>query len=159
MAVLNSDKIEIFPTSIARPNFPYARVLTEDHILDMIRSAAPADSYVITETYSDSEPFEFIINGYYVKLNASISNKHSFGGNNVYAHIFLDTSSPSHPQLYGTDDGDSFTGVQFTDTASIEAPTGLEDYERVTLHILKKVGSTFVVPRTSLKCFDGGEID
>ena len=75
---LESTKIEVFPTSIARPGFPYARVLTEDHILDMIRSAAPTESYVLTDTYSDTAPLEFVINGYYVKVNATSSSRHSY---------------------------------------------------------------------------------
>lgn len=155
---LDSSKIEVFPTSIERPGFPYARVLTEDHILDMIRSAAPTESYVITDTYADSAPFEFVINGYYVKVNATASAKHSFGGNNVYAHIFIDTTSPTHPQLYGTDNGTSFTGVAFTDSATPTVPTGLTNYEHHVLHILQKSGSTFSIPLTSHKCVDGGEI-
>ena len=156
---MESSKIEVFPTSIARPGFPYARVLTEDHILDMIRSAAPAKSYVITDTYSDTAPFEFVINGYYVKVDASSSSKHSFGGNNVYAHIFIDTTSPTHPQLYGTDDGTSFTAVKFTDSATPPVPNGLTNYEPHSLHLLQKSGNTFSIPLTSHKCVDGGEIE
>lgn len=157
-AHLDSNKIEVFPTCIERPGFPYARVLTEDHILDMIRSAAPAESYVVTDTYVDSAPFEFVINGYYVKVNATASAKHSFGGNNVYAHIFIDTTSPTHPQLYGTDNGTSFTGVAFTNSETLAVPTGLTNYEHHVLHILQKSGSTFSIPLTSHKCVDGGEI-
>lgn len=161
MAYLESSKIEIFPTSIERHPFPYARVLTEDHILDMIRNVAPADSYVITETFSDSEPLEFIIHGYYVKLNATSSAKHSFGGTHVYAHIFIDTSSPTHPQLYGIDDEEKeiFTGVTFSDDDNVTAPTGLEHYEHYSLHLLEKSGSVFRIPLASNKCIDGGEID
>lgn len=159
MAYLETSKIEIFPTSIARPTFPYARVLTEDHILDMIRNVAPADSYVITETFSEIQPLEFIIHGYYVKLNATPSVKHSFGGNNVYAHIFIDTSSPTHPQLYGTDNQSTFTGVTFSDTATVDAPTGLEHYEPYSLHLLEKSNGVFRIPMASSKCIDGGEID
>lgn len=159
MAYIESSKIEVFPTSIARPAFPYARVLTEDHILDMIRNVAPADSYVITETFSEIQPLEFIIHGYYVKLNATSSVKHSFGGNNVYAHIFIDTSSPTHPQLYGTDNESTFTGVTFSDTATVAAPTGLEHYEQYSLHLLKKSNGIFRIPMASHKCIDGGEID
>lgn len=156
---LESSRIEVFPTSIERPGFPYARVLTEDHILDMIRNAAPAKSYVITDVYSDSTPLEFIIHGYYVKVNATASLKHTFGGSNVYAHIFLDTTSPTHPQLYGTDDGSSFSAIAFTDSATPTVPTGLTNYEHYALHLLQKSGSVFVIPLTSRKCVDGGEIE
>ena len=159
MAYLETSKIEIIPTSIARPAFPYARVLTEDHILDMIRNVAPADSYVITEIFSEIQPFEFIIHGYYVKLNATSSVKHSFGGNNVYAHIFIDTSSPTHPQLYGTDTESTFTGVTFSDTTTVAAPTGLEHYEHYSLHLLEKINGVFRIPMASNKCIDGGEMD
>ena len=156
---LESTKIEVFPTSIERPGFPYARVLTEDHILDMIRSAAPAESYVLTDTYSNTAPLEFVINGYYVKVNATFSSRHSFGGNNVYAHIFIDTTSPTHPQLYGTDTGTSFTAVAFTDSATLAVPNGLTNYEHHVLHLLQKSGNTFSIPLTSRKCVDGGEIE
>lgn len=162
-AYLETSKIEIFPTSIARDQFPYARVLTEDHILDMIRNVAPADSYVITETFSEDQPLEFIIHGYYVKLNATSANKHSFDGNDVYAHIFIDTSSPTHPQLYGTDDKSTstFTGVKFSATVTVDVPTGLEHYEHYLLHLLEldKSSGDFRIPMASNKCIDGGEID
>ena len=159
MAYLDSSKIEVFPTSIARPGFPYARVLTEDHILDMIRNVAPADSYVITETYSESAPLEFIIHGYYVKLNATTSAKHNFGGDNVYAHIFIDTLSATHPQLYGTDNETTFTGVLFSNTATVTAPEGLDSYEHYSLHLLEKTNDSFRIPLASSKCVDGGEVD
>lgn len=156
---LDSNKIEVFPTSIARPSFPYARVLTEDHILDMIRNVAPIDKYVITETFSETQPLEFIIHGYYVKLNATPSDKHSFGGNNVYAHIFIDTSSSTHPQLYGTDDGTTFTGVVFSDTPTVNTPQGLQHCEPYSLHLLEKRDGSFRIPLASHKCIDGGVID
>lgn len=159
---ISSNKIEIFPSSIARPDFPYARILTEDHILDMIRSVAPSDKYVLTETYTDSTPLEFVIHGYYVKVDASASSKHNFGGKNVYAHIFIDTLSPTHPQLFGKDTGTSFEGVTFSDTETVTAPEALgNDYELYTLHLLTRNSTTdtFRIPMTSRKCLDGGEFE
>lgn len=160
---LNSNKIEVFPTSISRSMFPYARVLTEDHILDLIRSVAPSDSFVLTPVFNMVTPFEFIIHGYYVKIDASSSSPHSFTGDNVYAHIFIDTTSSTHPQLRGKDDtkdGDqsyTFTGVLFSDTET--PPESVANSEHYKLHILKKVGSSYTIPLTSTRCLDGGEFE
>lgn len=163
MAIISiaSNKLEVFPTSIARPEFPYARVLTEDHILDMIRSVSTADSYVLTETYSASEPLEFVIHGYYVKIDATSSSKHAFTGTDVYAHIFIDTTSPTHPQLHGTDDGTTFSGITFNNSETCEIPQGLDADHVVphTLHLLHGTGKTYSIPVSSKKCIDGGEID
>ncbi len=156
---LASDRIEVFPSCIKRPDFPYARVLTEDHILDMIRSVSPGESYVISEHYTDSAPLEFVIYGYYVKVHATTTKKHNFDGENVYAHIFIDTTSTTHPQLYGTDEDSIFSGVSFTSSATYSAPEGLTNYEHHVLHLLKKSGETFVIPSTSQRCVDGGEIE
>lgn len=160
---LASNKIQVFPISRSRPDFPYARTLTEDHILDLIRSVAPTKSFVVSDTFNGRSLFEFIINGYYVALEGSDLSQITFTGKDVYAHIFIDTTSPTHPQLWGEDNGDIFKSVYFSDSAIAESPSIIsENCEHYYLHILTKVtdtnGSIFVVPIESRKTIDGGEI-
>lgn len=156
---LKSSNIQVFPTSIARPDFPYARVFTEEHILSITRNAAPCDSYVITSSYDAKKVFEFVIHGYYVRL----AENTTFTSNDVYAHIYIDTTSPTNPQLYGVDENDVFTGVDFTSTDAANPPAILTQngshYEHYCLKILTKESDTYTIPVSSFKVIDGGEID
>lgn len=164
MSYQKSQNIQVFPTSIARPLFPYARVLTEEHILNITRNASPCSSFVISDNYSTSDKFEFMIHGYYVRLEAGTT----FTGDNIYAHIYVDTTVAENPQLWGVDQDNSFTGVAFDNTSTATPPEVLtqntSQYEHYVLHILTKVNNEYIVPSASkwtadITVVDGGEID
>lgn len=155
----DSKKIEIFPISSSRPDFNYAHVLTEDHVLDLIRSVAPSYSFVLTEEYDPKKPFEFMINGYHVTLRGSEESPLEFTWDNVFAHIFIDTYDPDYPRLWGYDSDDKFYGVTFSTSENHSTPMILSDnVEKHSLHILKKVDGQYIIPHTSRKYIDGGYI-
>lgn len=167
---VQSEKIHVFPSTIPRTHDAYARVLTEDHILDVIRSSSVDTNFVLTNEYKDDQPFEFVINGYYVLLDASSESKHTFATfvpgtvpSNVYAHIFIDTTAHLHPQLAGADDTDTneFTGVIFSDSATCNAPAAVSGHcEHHYLPLLEKTAAgTLVIPASSRRTIDGGLIE
>ena len=155
---LNSNQLEIFPVSKTRLTpFSSANILTEDNILNLIRSVAPSKSFVISDTYDASSTFEFVINGYYISIKGTSTN---FSGKDVYAHIFIDTSSPQYPHIWGVDENGKFTGVTFSTSIDEPAPTILgKSYEKYSLHILTTNNEQkYIVPLTSYYCIDGGLI-
>lgn len=154
-----SNQIEVFPISVDRPSKPAARVLSENNLLNLIRSLNDYPSFVISKTYNN-ELFEFMIYGYYIKLEGTIDFS-AIEGDNIYATIFLDTSNTSYPQLWASDSGDSFTGVVFTASPEeAEIPTLIKDtYQKYTLHILQKSGNSYTIPPESRTRFTIDEID
>lgn len=171
---IDSEKIQIFPSSIDREKFPYARILTEGHILDLIRSSSISSSFVLTDVFSLDTSFEFVINGYYVKLDATQETPHNFFKNedtDVYAHIYIDTTSIDHPQLCGSDQtpvggNTKFTAVSFSSDNSpspsdVFVTNGVDEknYQHFYLHILTKRDSKWIIPPASRRTVDGGEID
>lgn len=162
MINLHNDKIHIFPSSISRTKNPTAKIITENNLIKLVTSNTSLDSFVISESFDKEGIFEFIIHGYYVLLSGAPASPLSFTGDNVYAHIFIDTSSPTNPQLWGHEelDQDIFTAVQFSDVETATPPDLIKDtYEHYVLCILTKNGNSYDVPWSSKKTIDGGLIE
>ena len=159
---LHNAKIHVFPSSIARTNNPTAKIITEHNLIKLITSNTSQDSFVISESFDKEGTFEFVIHGYYVLLTSTPTSPLLFTGTPVYAHIFIDTSSPTNPQLWGHEDAgqDIFTAVEFTDTETATPPDLIKDsYEHYALCILTKNGNSYDVPWESRKTIDGGLIE
>ena len=67
---IETNNIDVFPISKPRPSMPGARVLSEVNLRKLIRGCTDYPSYVISENYSQGTPFEFVIDGYYCKIDA-----------------------------------------------------------------------------------------
>lgn len=160
---ITTKNIDVFPISYSRSGKSDARILTEQHIMNIakIATAAKDASYVISETLADN-PFEFMLSGYHVEIannapdpehpnNNGISELTSvFNSGSIYAKcVFVDGNKladdytdTEDEELLGT-----YGGVVFLGTAETGA-----------LEILKKDGDDWKVPVTSSYTIDGGEI-
>jgi hypothetical protein len=172
---INAPLIDVFPISKAREHFPTARALSEVNLVKWHRNICDKDSFVISKTFSTTEPFEFMIHGYYVKLFDSnkVTEKGSditynldlsgFADGPIYAHIVLDLTNSTYPILFSSETVDPnnpekivFTGVYFSSNEELDAnviPEELLNTETYSLHILNKSGSTYQVPLDSLVKF------
>lgn len=82
MAYIASNDIYMFPVANRGDAFPLSRLTTEQNIVNILKSMSDKDGFVIspsgTITKSSSDPFEFVIGGYYVKtLNRYIPSASS----------------------------------------------------------------------------------
>lgn len=157
----NSNKIDVFPISKRRSGDAYAHVLTEKNLLDLIRSVSFTDSFVLTTAFNSNQRLDFVIHGYYIQLHEFDVSTFDSTATDIYAHIFIDTSTTEH-FLWGSDDDKTtqFTGVVFTDTPTCDAPAVLKNnFEHYSLKVLTKVGGAFQIPSDSRRVIDGGLIE
>lgn len=85
--ILQQDKIQVFPFGNTRPTDPLARILNEQNIAQLTKRLSIKPSYVISmdDTYVD-----FIIEGYYFKVNKSeLIESSDFDNKPIFARIRL----------------------------------------------------------------------
>lgn len=117
---LPSDKVDVFPISFKRDDYPSATILTEYNILKLIKSSAGSDNYVISSNQYISSAqgakgaimLEFVIAGYYFNIDISeylqniTTNMQNEGVTTyrIFAHLWIDQGAPLTPLLVGYDD-------------------------------------------------------
>lgn len=159
---LPSNYISIFPATRRAVEFQKdARHFNEANVINITNKMTDVDSYVITKTPSSSAPFEFVIHGYYVKVNSASSILAMFLASNpsqIYAYIEIDSGN-DYKEIAGQDTTNSngttyYYGVKFTNVK----PTGSNVY---SLLILKKKNTSSAlsidnvqVPSTSIIKFE-----
>lgn len=158
MMNISSTNIDVFPISYSRANKNDARILTEQHVVNIakIATAASNASYVINDTVTS--PFQFMLLGYHVELNnlalgeligdenntephftsGSIYAKCDFNGDKL-ENDYNETEGETVSQKYG--------GIVFSGTN-----------EDGALEILRKVEGSWIVPATSAYTIEGGVV-
>lgn len=179
MAYVKSELIDVFPVSFTRPKAPLSNVLSERSIRTIMNSLSYTNtlytvtdelgkvdiskktaSFVISETFDKTQDFEFLVNGYYVKI-APHSDElfvDDLGNRfvDVYAVLIVDKHDKNYPLLDGVDDIDgNFTGVTFVQNIN-DIQIDNDEKEGFYLHILHLDGDSYVIPSSSLKSIDGG---
>ena len=164
MALLNSDNIDVFPFSTTRGKNKDNRLLTEKNLINLTKHPIDHNSYVLTESYTAGNKFEFVLSGYYFSIPSFNCTALSLSQGDIYAVAFLDDVSQT---LYGSDDNSEpskFTGLHLVNDLTNVAPqqdTNITDqtYTTLSLKILTFVNNEFVIPEESRRTIDGGEID
>lgn len=179
MAYVRSELIDVFPVSFTRPRAPLSNVFSERSIRTIMNSLSYTNtlytvtdelgkvdtskrtaSFVISETFDKTQDFEFLVNGYYVKI-APHSDELFIDelGNrliDVYAVLIVDKHDENYPLLDGLDDVDgNFTGVMFVQNIN-DIHLDSEEKEGFYLHILHLDGDNYTIPSSSKKSIDGG---
>lgn len=154
---LSGSDIHIFPSTITRTHDSNARLLTEENLRKLLATSGAPDSYVLSSSYSGGAALEFVLHGYYVRAkNISIVTSAS----DIYAHIFLDTTSDGNYRLWGSESERQFTAVTFNDSIECTPPESISgNYEHHYLKILVKEQDSWVIPIESRYILDGGVID
>lgn len=153
-----SDKIVVFPAT-RRSNYYWqsARTITEESITRQYRQLYNGGNFVITDisdgtVIGDNQEFEFLINGYYVKikdLKLLMSNMGS-NENDIYAIISMETVD-GFVQISAGDLGGDYYGIYFETT---EPESGIY----LNLCHFTKNGSTYTLNSiNSRPTIDGGE--
>lgn len=131
---LSSDDVSVFPSTRRGAKKPESRVTQESTFVDIINRICDGDgTFVITKpvlegdtlTLNDELPFEFVIFGYYFKVEKlrNITNQFLDASDNaIYAYIELDQFTGNR-ELKGKEepiaDGFVYTGVKFSNTIPI----------------------------------------
>lgn len=154
-----SDKIIVFPaTKRADAYQQSSRLITEESITRQYRQLYNGGNFVITDipdgtVVGDNQEFEFLINGYYVKikdLKTLLANMDS-ASSNIYAIINM-ANLNGFAQLDGGDVEGDYQGVTF------DVSSG-GDFSLNLLHFTKS-GSTYTLDRiNSRPTIDGGNED
>lgn len=163
-----TSNLHIFPISIKRNSNPGARVLSEVNLTSIVRGLTDKDAFVISSSFESDKDFEFIIHGYYCRIESSVipSCFRIFPNGPIYAVILIKGSSKDYPILdasetvtgTGSSAVSTFTGVQFV--SSPEEVKNDEGYQPYLLHILTKEGEDiFTIPFTSRTRFELTSID
>ena len=155
---VSKSNIQVFPISIQRTSRPGDRVLSETNLSSVFRSFTDKKSYVISKDFSSSADFEFMIHGYFCRIESTdipdcfteIPN-----GNPIYAAIHLSAQdNEDYPILEGSEDDTYFTGVEFSSQLTEFADTPYK------LHILNKSNEgAYTVPPSSKIKMDLTSID
>ena len=175
---LSTDKITVFPVS-NKPSEPNSRLLTEYNLTHIVNRLVDKSSFVITSNDSDTikdqtGPFEFNIEGYYVKIIDLKDLIEQFSEvTSIYAKIGIKPSQADNnnfQELKGEEDeAGLYTGVNFTDT--IEAQSTVEEASAIyyNLKLLEKssASNNWQIPRESKVRFnqwsfssiDDGDLD
>ena len=161
---LESDKIQIFPTSNRDSAYQaQARLMTESNIINIVNRLVDKDSFIIN--HKDTS-IDFNIHGYWIHVPdivpVTLSIQQEFpNATSIYAKITINTTQsgtqPEFKTINGTDTeaaggGQIYTGVEFVTTKSSSGDTGTPYY----LHLLEKVGNTWQVPEDSKVRFTTG---
>lgn len=143
---LQSNKIDVFP-SANRVMYPQSRLTSESNITGILTHILGKDSFVINQSVSD--PFEFVIKGYYFK----IKTLPILTGNDVYAFIRVinpdEDTEALFPEIVPLADGATlldndgyFAGLVLDNNTTYQDSTD-------KLHILTKVDGAWVIPEDS----------
>lgn len=117
MSLSSKDVMKVFPFGNTRKTDTYSRVLNEDNIRRILLSSVDKDSYVISYD-STNRIIEFVLYGYYFKVN--LSNTNISTQETLWAIIYINSTSNTDPDvtthyesLEGNDDNNgNFTGLE-----------------------------------------------
>lgn len=152
MSYIESSKIKVFPAAGRSTEYPEGYLTTEDNLNRVVNAiyASNNSSFVISST-ADSEPFKFVIKGYYFEIT-DLTGLDVSG--DLYATIYLlktlpDGSyvrlvSPDYLTESSLDSTGDFKGVTFSTSKPVSSDS-VSDIDTYTLQLLKG-GS---VPETS----------
>ena len=115
MANLASTDIQVFPCTKRGDNQRSARLFSEENVSRISRVLLDKQSFVITDTFDASKPFEFILGGYYFKVStgSALTNAVSSVGD-IYAKITLSGTTvgdDTYYEIYGQDASGSYQGL------------------------------------------------
>lgn len=155
---VNSADIRVFPATRRDEEYQrQSRLFTEKNVVDIINRLVDKENYVVSVAAEANKPFEFVLHGYYFRVDAIEDILNIFvdsGYTNIYAWIELDTGT-EFDELAGQDDEGKYLGVGFSNTISPEWRTSDNIYY---LNILQKDTTTtppsFKVPEESFVIFD-----
>ncbi len=156
---LKAQSVDVFPISRARSTNPTARLISEEHLLNLVRSICDTDSFVVTKDFIESNDLEFMIHGYYFKILGNSIPLDQFSSE-IWATIYLDTSDNNYVTLFGSDSDEAdpaartFNGLNLTS----EIPTSNDGRTSHTLLLLKKDANNWIVPDESRLKFDAESI-
>lgn len=168
MAYLASGDVTVFPSTVRGNTQRSARLISEENLVNIVNKLVDKDAFVISQD-AGLEYLEFIVNGYYFKVNYSNLIQLFPSSNDIYASIITGITGDNadkYTVLIGQDSQSNYEGVAFSGTE----PAGelQEGQTRYNLKILTKSGGSWVIPKESLiklKGFriqdinvDGGEI-
>lgn len=153
-----SDKIVVFPaTRRSDAYWQSSRTITEESITRQYRQLYNGGNFVITDildetVIGDNQEFEFLINGYYVKIKDLKLLMSNMGSNesDVYAIISMETVD-GFVQIANGDLGGDYWGIYFDTTEP-------QDSIYLNLCHFTKNGSTYTLNSiNSRPIIDGGE--
>ncbi len=137
MSYVQSNQIQVFPTTRRKKKQQDARLMTEKALVGIINQLVDKDAFVVTnkDDIGLNNPFAFNIKGYYFYFpqlsyitglfNTDTTNTY------IYASITLDEGN-GYTELLGQDDTlnnvDYYNGVNFTISSSPTGPTGTNVY-------------------------------
>ncbi len=165
MAYLASGDVTVFPSTVRGNTQRSARLISEENLVNIVNKLVDKDAFVISQD-AGLEYLEFIVNGYYFKVNYSKLIQLFPSSNDIYASIITGVNADNYTVLIGQDGQSSYEGVSFS---SSEPAGELQSGQiRYNLKILTKLGGNWTIPKESLiklKGFriqdinvDGGEI-
>ena len=171
MSYVQSNQIQVFPSTRRTKRQQDARLVTEKALVGIINQLVDKDAFIVTKK-SDvglNNPFAFNIKGYYFSLPELKHITDLFNENStdkyIYASITLDTGN-GYTELLGQDDsmGDPsddavyvYRGVNFVISNSETGPTGTDVY---SFRILERdAHNQWICPESSFYKFSGDNID
>lgn len=118
MSYIESNNLTVFPISTPRTEInPVAHVLTERNLVSLTKNLLDYPSYVITESFTTNKPFEFVLDGYYFKIDKFSPDKYADkGADKICAKIVLaeenseNNSGVTFQHIAGDSDAE-FTGL------------------------------------------------
>lgn len=153
---LSSTNIVVFPTTRRTSAYSTrARLMSEMSLTGLINQLTDNDSFVISQSYSQSSAFKFNIHGYYFEVSANALT--SFvtaipASGTLYAHIELVDTADGYIELYGQDLDGAYTGLILNNTATYTPIGGGTAYNLALLS--KDANSNVSIPSDSLIQFD-----
>lgn len=105
MANLKSNSVEVYPSTRRDTSYQKtSRMFNERNAIAPIKHLAENSSYVITTEFDANGAFEFVIDGYYFKINpARVLIEDAGTSLKIFGYIILDTMN-AITELYGVDD-------------------------------------------------------
>lgn len=155
MANLNTADVKVFPSTRRVATQVDARLMTEASMVGIINQLINKDGFVITETFNESNPFEFNIYGYYFIVNqgSSITTLVS-SGTEIIASIKIDTTN-GYYELVGQDNNNAYEGLNIGTSAVTPGSNQIVK----SLKILEKVNGVWQIPEASKVMFSQDNID
>lgn len=164
MGYVASDKITVFPNAQrAAANTAYlkARKMTEENIVGILNHVNDQVSYVVSNSYSTSGEFEFVIGGYYFRLHdadlVGISEDSNWGAGHYIKATINTTTLNDYTELEGQDSDNTYGGINIG-YGSGSIPQNTE--ESLVLLVYEAGESpNAVIPLSSRKRFSPDRID
>lgn len=182
MAYIESNDIYMFPVANRGESFPLSRLTTEQNIVNILKSMSDKDGFVIsssgTITKNSSDPFEFIIGGYYVnttnvKLPVTTSSGYTLYakiklekyGDAIYNHnqelITQESSNNSEGRIDFNQGGNdsNFTALSFTWESTPPSPSATETMFECIVPILYYDGTNYIIKEEYRYKIDSKSVD